>query len=227
MMKDDSPIPEVPEDGMDLSTPAQADWPLNQVKDIVWKLYKNAPFDVKNTERWKALVRQAFDFFDNLDRTCEEILKERRVMRAMKAEAQARGAVAEHLPNIVPFKQAAQFVTGEKRTDRAVPKFDKILRYSARWKHWLLHPPVDPAGKDMIKAGMLPKLPGEKSRQVEAQIEMWRQNGIPKFEMMMRRMLFRAEWARVKAEENAKKARKKPKWSTARRLKAQGKAKWG
>jgi hypothetical protein len=49
MMQDDSPTPEVTKDGMDVSTPGQADSRrLKQVKELVRELYTRSPFEPKN-----------------------------------------------------------------------------------------------------------------------------------------------------------------------------------
>ena len=124
-MKDHSPAPEVPADGMDASTP-RADWSFEEVERVVRMLCAHAPFKVKDKERWKALVREAFDFLDNLDEACEEILEKRMERREMVAEASARAFAARHLPFTVPFEQAMRFITGEKRKKRALERSKKF-----------------------------------------------------------------------------------------------------
>jgi hypothetical protein len=128
MMKDDTPTPEVPEDGMDVSTPAQAALRLKQVEELARELYTRSPFEPKNKKRWKTLVRQAFDFFDNLDKTCVEIQRERRETWERDAEAKARAEGAnEKLPAVVSLNEAARYITGEERIDRALPKFVRVF----------------------------------------------------------------------------------------------------
>jgi len=129
-MQDEHPTPEVPEDGMPVSVRAQADWPLDQIKELALKLYVRFPFDEEeHPERWKDLVREAFIIFDNLDEACKEILKERSEDR--RAAARTQDAY-QKLPVLVPFDKAVRYITGEKRTDRARSKFIKLLSYEAR-----------------------------------------------------------------------------------------------
>jgi hypothetical protein len=213
MMQNDSPTPEVAEGGMDVSTPAQTDWPLKQVEELARELYIRKPFNPENKEACEALARQAFNFLDNMREVCEEILGTRSEWRATQAEVKARAAAAKHLPDIAPFEKAVRFITGAKRTDRALSNFDKALRYDARVE--LLDSP------DLsFETTVLAKLPAEKKRRLENQLKIWQQNGVPCSEVLRLQSLFEYNWPGVVAEQNAKKARKKPKWSMARRLKS-------
>ncbi len=216
-MKDHSPAPEVPADGMDASTP-RADWSFEEVERVVRMLCAHAPFKVKDKERWKALVREAFDFLDNLDEACEEILEKRMERREMVAEASARAFAARHLPFTVPFEQAMRFITGEKRKKRALERFKKVLRYDARriphaWPWRYSASRISRAWP----ATALPKLPAAKKRQLEAQLKMWEQNGIRRYEVVRLRWLFEGERPLVKAGQNRANARKRPKRTDRRR----------
>jgi hypothetical protein len=214
-MQDDNSTPDVPQDRMDAYTP-QADWSLEQVKELARELYIRSPFGVKDTERWKYLVRQAFGFFDNLDWACKEILRERSEMREEYAKAEALEIDAYNkLPSVVPFDKAVRYITSEKLTARARLKFDKVLRYAPR-----IVPHSYPTR-------LLSELPAEKEREIDAQCEIWRQNGISRDEVIRLRAIFEGDYPRVIAEQNAKKARKRPKWPKARRLKALEKTKSG
>ncbi len=93
-MKDESPTPELPADGMRVRTP-RADWSFEEVEKIVRMLYAHAPFEVKDKDRWKSLVQEAFDFLDNLDEACDQILRKRMERREMLAEASARAFAAD------------------------------------------------------------------------------------------------------------------------------------
>jgi hypothetical protein len=195
-MKDDSPTAEVPEDGMDVSTPAEAALRVKQVKELARELYKNAPFDVKDTERWKGLVRQAFDFFDNLDKTCVEIQRERCETWERDAEAKARaGGAKKNLPAVVSLDEAARYITGEKRTDRALPKFVKVLHYEGRQARGPL-------------AKLLPNLPPEKEHEIDLALEYWGQDGIARSHVIRLRLLFQKLWPRAKVEQNPANQRK-------------------
>ena len=219
MMKDDSPTPEARDDGIDASTPSEADWQFEQVEKVARVLYAHAPFAVKDMDRWKALVRQAFDFLDNLHAACEEVLGKRMERREMVAEASARAFAAQHLPLTVPFQEAVRFITGEKlNRKRALERFQKVLRYDARriphaWPRRYYANRISRAWP----ATALPKLPAAKERQLEAQLKMWEQNGIRRYEVVRLRWLFEGERPLVKAEQNRANARKRPKRTDKRR----------
>jgi hypothetical protein len=201
MIKDDSPTPEASADGMDAGTP-QADWSFEHVEKVVRMLYAHAPFHGKDKEGLKALVRQAFDFLDNLHAACEEVLGKRMERREMVAEASARAFAADRLlPAIVPFQQALRFITDEKNKDRAERKFDKVLRYDARRTHpWPRRYYVHRISQAWPSTA-LPKLPPEKKRRLNAQLKKWRKNGIPRHEVVRLRWLFEEEHRLVKSEQ--------------------------
>ena len=200
MMKDDSPTPEEPEDGIRFGTPAQADWPLEQIKELARELYIRFPFDDEDTERWKDLVREAFVVFDNLDEACKEILKERSEDR--RAEAREREAYTK-LPSVAPFDSAVRYITGEKHTDRARSKFEKVLSYEARIVPW--------------EGRVSPKLPAKEKRHIQAQLENWRKNGIRGTEVIRLQSRFERCWPLVKAEQNRANVRKRAKPTDKRR----------
>jgi hypothetical protein len=210
MMKDNSPTSEVPQDRVDLGARAHADWPLEQVKQLALELYVRFPFDDEDTERWKDLAREAFWVFDNLDEACREILRERSEDR--KADARERDADTK-LPSVAPFDTAVRYLTGEKHTDRARSKFDKVLSYEARIVPW--------------QGRVLPQLPAKEKRRIETQTGKWRENGIRRFEALRLQSLFERYWPRVVAEQNSAKRnrkrkgkRKRKEWPDARRIAA-------
>jgi len=216
-MKADSPTPEVPADGMHASTP-QADWSFEEVEKVVRMLYTHAPFEVKDEERWKALVREAFDFLDNLDEAYEEILTKRMERREIVAEASERAFAARHLPFTVQFEQAVQFITGEKRKNRALERFKKVLDHDARrishgWPRRYYPRRISRAWP----ASALPKLPTAKKRQLKAQLKMWEKNGIPRYEVVRLGWLFEEERRLVKAEQNRANASRRAKRTDKRR----------
>lgn len=201
MMKDDSPTPEVPQDGICFDTSAQADWPLEQIKALARELYIRFPFDdEEDTERWKDLVRDAFFVFDNLDEACKEILRERSEDR--RAAARARQAYTK-LSSVAPFDRAVRDITGEKHTDRARSKFEKVLSYEAR---------IVP-----FEGTVSPKLPAKEKRRLEAQIKKWRQSGIRYAEAVRLQSLFDRCWPDVVAEQNSANVRKRAKRTDKRR----------
>jgi hypothetical protein len=200
MMKDDSSTPEVPENGPCFHTSAESDWPIEQIKELARELYIRFPFDDEDIERWKELVRDAFFVFDNLDEACKEILRERSEDR--KADARERGAYTK-LTSIAPFDRAVRYITGDKHTDRARSKFEKVLSYEARIEPWV--------------GSVLPKLPAKKKRQIETQLKMWRQNGIPCAKAVRLQTLFERFWPDVVAEQNSAKVRKRAKRNDKRR----------
>jgi hypothetical protein len=194
MMKDDSPAPQVPEDGTRVETPAQADWPVEQIKEFARELYIRFPFDDDDddTERWKDLVREAFIVFDKLDEACKEILRERSEER--KAQARERHAYAK-LSSVAPFDRAVRYITGEKRTERALRKLEKVLSYEAR---------IIPFEGDVS-----PKLSVKERRQIDARFKRWRENGIRRAEALQLQSRFERYWPLVVAEQNSPKARRR------------------
>ena len=129
-MKDRGPTPEVPADGMDASTP-QGDWSFEEVEKVARLLYAQAPFDVKDTKCWEALVRQAFNFLDNLGQAYEETETWRGEMRAVADIVEEGHAAAAHLPDIVPFEKAVRFITGEAGpVRRGIPRFRRPFRHT-------------------------------------------------------------------------------------------------
>ena len=190
-----------PKDGTHVGSPSQTDWPLDQIKELALKLYVRFPFDEEDRpEGWKDLVRGAFIDFDNLDEACKEILKERSEDR--EAEARQRKAYKE-LPSVAPFERAVRFITGEKQTKRARSKLEKVLSYEARIVPW----------EDTVS----PKLPLKETRQIEAQLKTWQQNGIPRGKAIRLQTLFDRYWPRVVAEQNSAKVRKHAKRNDKRR----------
>jgi hypothetical protein len=210
MMKDDSQASEVPQDGVDSAVREEADWPLEQVKQLALELYVRFPLDDEDTERWKDLAREAFWVFDHLDEACKEILKERSEDR--RERARGREAYTK-LTSIAPFDRAVRYISGEKHTDRARRKFDKVLSYDARIVPW--------------KGRVLPKLPAKEERRIEAQTGKWQENGVRRFEALRLRSLFERYWPCVVAEQNSTKGKRKRKrkrktkeWPDARRIAA-------
>jgi len=217
MTKDDSPTPEARDDGIDASTPPQADWSFEQVEKVARMLYTRAPFNMEDRERWKALAQQAFDFLDNLDEACQEIWTVRMERRETVGKASERALAARHLPFRVPFEQAVRFITGESTTGRGLERFKKVLCYDAcRIRPWPRRYYVRRISQSWPSTA-LPKLPAEKERQIEVQLEKWRQNGIPRYEVVRLRWLFEGEWPLVKAEQSRANARKRAKRTDKRR----------
>jgi len=216
MKKDHSATSEVPTDGTDASTPLD-DWSFEEVERVARMLYAHAPFNVKDGERWKALAQRAFDFLDNLNGACQEILTKRMEKREIVGEASERAHAARHLPFRVPFKQAVRFITDENRIDRGLPKFKKVLCYDAR----RIHPwPWRSYGRSISQSWLSiapPKLAAERKRQLKAQLKKWHTNGIPRYEVVRLRWLCQEVWPLVKVEQNRAKARKRAKRTDKRR----------
>jgi len=180
-MKRASHAPDVPKDQMDSATLEQGDWPLEQVKQLALELYARFPFDDEDTERWNDLARQAFLVLDNLDEACKEVLKERSKDRRRAARV---NDAYQKLSASVTFDEAARYITGEKRTDRARSKFNKFLEYDARFVPF---------------EGVSPKLSAEQKRQLKAQLKKKR---IPRHEVVRLRWLFEGKWLLIKAEQS-------------------------
>ena len=163
------------------------DWPLADVEEVARMLYALRPIKPESREeyRWKSLAREACDFLDNCRAACQAVLKERKERGEIYARANLRNAEADKLPEQIPFEKAVRYITGETRTDRALPKLKKVLRYNAR-----------SAGQKEIIEKML-----------DAKLVEWRERGIPRNEAMELQAVCEHEWPRVKAEQN--KARRK------------------
>jgi hypothetical protein len=189
-------------DGMAAAAREQADWPLEQVRQLALELYVRFPFDDEDTERWKDLAREAFWVFDNLDEACEEVLRERSEDR--RAAARETDAY-KRLPAMVPFESAVRYITGEKRPDRAERKFNKISNYEAR---------IVPF------EGVSPKLSTKQKKQLQqlrAQLKKWRTNGIRRQEAIQLQSRYEAYWRLIVAEQNSAKVRKRAKRTDRRR----------
>jgi hypothetical protein len=186
------------------------DWRFEQVEKVARMLYARAPFDVHTSEktRWNLLVRQAFDFLDNLHKAHEEIAGRRRIQGERYAAMNIRLAEAEELPDIVPLDKAARWITHETHSDRALPKFEKFLHFNARRERVpLMRPDDDPAFRDKW-AGLLPKLPAKKKRELDAQLKRWQENGIPRDQARNLKSLFEDEWPLVVADQNRAKSKR-------------------
>jgi hypothetical protein len=190
------------------------DWPLADVEEVARMLYAVAPFDVNAREkiRWHSLARKAFDFLDNLHGACEEIREQRRIQGKAYARANARLTEAQKLPDIMPFEKAVLRITGQKWIGRALPNFEKFLHYNARRET----APIMRTPSNM-EAIISPKLPAKKKRQLDTQINTWRENGIPRAEVMQLQSLFESEQPLVIAELNRAKVKKRAKRSDKRR----------
>jgi hypothetical protein len=199
MMKSEGPTPEMPADRVDASTP-QGDWPVEQIKQFTRELYIHFPFDDEDMERLKDLVRNAFWVFDNLDEACKEILTERSEGRRERARQED---AKKKLPRVAPFDKAVRYITGEKHTNRARSKFDKLMSYEAR---------IIPFEREAS-----PNLSAKQKREIEGQLEKWRQNGIPRAKVLKLQSRFEHYWPLVLAEQNSANVRKRAKRTDKRR----------
>lgn len=196
------------------------EWPLEKVEEVAQMFYAVAPFkrELWNEEyRWKSLARQAFDFLDNLHEACEEIAEQRKKQGEHYAAVSAELAEADKLPEIVPFAKAVRFITSETRTERALSKFKKVLVFNARRKPVpLMRPHDDPVLTDKW-ACFLPNLPAKQKRKLDAQLEAWQKNGIPRDDARNLKSLFEDEWPLVIAEGNIAKTKRRAKRTDKRR----------
>jgi hypothetical protein len=101
-----------------------------QVQEVARMLYALRPFDASTREkyRWNSLVRQAFDFLDNLHEACKIVAEQRRALHEHYAALNVQLAETDKLLEVVPFKKAARIVTGDRRTSRAKRKLITVLK---------------------------------------------------------------------------------------------------
>lgn len=187
------------------------DWPFKQVEEVARMLYPRAPFEVSNRKKveWNALTKKAFDFLDNLHEAYEEIAERRKKQGECYAIVNALRAEADKLPDIVPFDKAVRFITRNKATGRAKRNFETFVNFNARRKPVpLMRRNDDPVFRNKW-AGLLRKLPSKKKRQLAAQLEIWRKDGIPRDRATNLQSLFDAEWPLVKDELNKMKRAKR------------------
>jgi hypothetical protein len=183
------------------------EWPLEQVDEVARMLYGLAPFKRelwRDDYRWKALAREACDLLDNCRAACHAVLEERKVQGETYARANARLAEAGKLPEVVPFEKAVLRITGKKWIGRALPNFEKFLDFNTRREP----APIMRTASNM-EAIVSPKLPAKKKRQLDVQIKTWRENGIPRAEVMQLQSLFQREWPLIIAEQNRRKRKKR------------------
>jgi hypothetical protein len=171
------------------------EWPLEQVEEVARMLYALAPFKRElwsDEYRWKSLARQAFEFLDNLHKACDEIAGQRSALNAQYDHAEARTAEADKLRDPAPFDKAVRYITGETRTDRALPKLKKVLRHNALGAGWE---------------------ETEIEKTLEAKLIDWRKHGIPRREAMQLRADVEREWPLVIAAQNQARRKKSKKSS--------------
>jgi hypothetical protein len=111
------------------------EWTVEQAMEVARMLYALEPFKI-NSEgayfHWNRLAEEAFDFLDKSYKFCDELVRERSLWNAENRRREKEAAEAPKLPDPVPFKKAMRFITGEKRTKLAEPKFQKFVRYNCR-----------------------------------------------------------------------------------------------
>ena len=109
-------------------------WSFEQVMEVARMLYALEPFK-RNSEgayfHWNGLIEEAFDFLDKLHKFYEELAGERSRWDAENQRREKEAAEAK-LPDPVAFEKAMRFITGERTTTQAIPKFQEVVRYNRR-----------------------------------------------------------------------------------------------
>jgi hypothetical protein len=203
---------------------ARVDHSPEQVKEVALMLYAQRPFPLNNsvkTEDFDLLVRQAFDFLDNLDNAYALALKWRENRDAVRRKALRVRALGLKLATslkpgeCVPFNKAVMLITGEKHrhVDRAEERFEAFpfIRHPRNFSGAL---------------GFLLKRP----LLWREQIALWRKNGMTRDEVIKLHSLYSEElyhfwrdrWRRWRVPTTGKQAKKRrAPWSKKRLEKTQ------
>ncbi len=158
------------------------DYPVAQVIETARMLYslrRPFPLDSKLEFHWNSLVRQAFDFLDNLYKARARVAEYRHRVAAAYRNAEKETALAEKLPlnanGNVLFNAAVKFITRQKEhLDRALERFEWLV---------LSNPYFAP---------LFSKCPATK-RELRALFARWRKDGFPHGEVKWLRSLYDAK----------------------------------
>jgi hypothetical protein len=103
---------------------------LSQVEPVVRMLYEKQPFDLESKpEQWKTLLRRACQYLDEVDEAHRAVAMERAERDEAYRKAEEREAGAEKWKdNVLPYEQAARFITGQPTTTRATKNFENYVR---------------------------------------------------------------------------------------------------
>jgi hypothetical protein len=155
------------------------------------KFKPRQPLDLDDKSQWPHLVFRAFKFLDNLQKTYPNVKRFRdatdetlECVKAAIAEADAA-----KLPKFVPSEKAARFVTRQRWTGRALPKFERFMHSMA---------------PDYFDCAT--------EREKRALVKRWRKDGMPYDEVVGLRVAYDdgQRIAREKREaESAKQAKKR------------------
>ncbi len=163
-------------------------WPIEEVERVASKYY-DITKSGNQADRWRCAAREAVRYLLNRREACQKVLEGHRILKRMIA-AQARRSptppAALSKPNAVD--RAICYITGEKRSDRAFPKFKKVWL----WK----------AGESKAREAEL---------ELESQYEEWRKTGIPVPEIVRLKREFERDWASLKSVQSQANARKRKK----------------
>ena len=179
--------------------PRPKDHSLSEVKEIALMLYAQRPFQlnsITSESDWNLLVRQAFDFLDNLDKAYARREKVAIQRKAAKENADALKA----LPDVVPFDKAVKVITGQEKLQRALKRFEALPLMQAQADAWFFR-----------RAIRKPQ-----TKQWRKQIAYWRKHGMKRDKVIWRRSLYDEKaYQRYRIAERAK---KRQQWSKDRRV---------
>jgi hypothetical protein len=185
------------------------EWTVEQGMEVARMLYALEPFKI-NSEgayfHWNRLAEEAFDFLDKSYKFCDELVRERSRWNAENRRREKEATEAATLPELVPFKKAMRFITSEKTTTRAIPKFQKFVRYNRRDFG-------EPSEQFLAILRRRRSLwwYGLTFRTLNGQIASSRETSVPRSLVLHLREMFKDSWKEIIAEENRAKANKRKK----------------
>jgi hypothetical protein len=130
------------------------------------------------------------------------------------------------LPDLVPFKKAKRFITGQNAIARARKNFKKFVAYNRRGFDERLGKRPTP-GERVVTIGEKDALyrPGQAvvegnapSRRalsfwmLSRQIPRWRKTGVPRTDALHLRIMFKDSWKEIKSEEARAKGKRRKQW---------------
>jgi hypothetical protein len=184
-------------------------WSFEQVLEVARMLYAENPFK-RNSQsayfHWNGLIEEAFDFLDKLHKFYEELAGERSLWDAENRRREKEAAEAPKLPDPVPFEKAMRFITGQKTTTQAIPKFQKFVRYNRRDF-------LEPSEQFLAILRRRRSLSwyGLRFRTLNRRIASWRKKGVERSLVLHLREMFKDSRKEIIAEKNRAKGKMRKK----------------
>ena len=191
-----------------------SEWTVEQAMKFARMLYALEPFKI-NSEgayfHWNRLAEEAFDFLDKSYKFCDELVRERSLWNAENRRREKEAEETATLPELVPFKKAMRFITSEKTTTWAIPKFQKFVRNNC---HSSGKRPEQVLA--ILRRARSLSWYGLTFRTLNGQIASSRETHVPRSLVLYLREMFKDSWKEIIAEENRAKVNKRKQWSDER-----------